>query len=305
MEDETDIDFMPDVYYGRLACRSKAEVRTVVKKIIQYERPTVISKIIGKPWMEKMIALGGNTFGLCMEEGVPGDEWDGEYLCNLSVDYMMDAGIIDKSVKIFSTNNDTGGPVPVPGDIIKEFSKGAGYVLFQGHGAPWIWDTNWADYTSTWTGGLPIYFMPFLLNGRKLPIVVVGGCHNALFNVTLVQTMLDVFGKNYWSYGMPVRECFSWKLCAKSRGGAIAATGCTGFGLGDPGNTLSLSATLECNFFKTIAEFDENDDKTVGEAHSGSIIQYINEEPDIRLNDAYVLAIYQLFGDPSLKIGGY
>jgi len=304
VEDDGNLDLEPDVYYGRLACRNKAEVRTIVRKIIQYERPTLLSKIIGKPWMEKMIAVGGNTFGFYEGLGENG-EWDGEYLCNLSLDYMMDAGLVTKPVKILSTNNNTGGPVPVAGDIIKEFSKGAGFVLFQGHGAPWIWDTNWADYSYTWTGGLPIYFMPLLRNGKKLPIVVVGGCHNALFNVTLIQTMIDIGGQKYWTHGMPASECFSWKLCSKPRGGAISSTGCTGFGLGYPGNPLSLSAELECNFFHTIANFDDNDDKTLGEAHSGSIIKYINDQSGIRYDDAYVITQYQLFGDPSLRIGGY
>ena len=302
VEHDGPLDLVPDVYYGRLACRNKAEVRKVVKKIIQYERPTLLSKIIGKPWMEKMITVGGNTFGY------EGDELDGEYLCNLSLDYMMDAGLVDKPVRIFSSNLYTGGLVPTPKDIIKEFSKGAGFVLFQGHGAPWIWDTNWPyiepGEQNNWSGGLPIYFMPFLFNYKRLPIVVVGGCHNAMFNVTLIKTTLDLYG-NYWCFGFPARECFSWKLCAKSRGGAIAATGCTGFGLGTGINAYSLSAILECNFFQVISEFDENDDKTVGEAHSGSIIKYINEQPGLIYDDNYIITIYQLFGDPSLKIGGY
>ena len=83
VEDDGNLDLEPDVYYGRLACRNKAEVRTMVRKIIQYERPTLLSKIIGKPWMEKMIAVGGCTFGFYEELGESG-EWDGEYLCNLS-----------------------------------------------------------------------------------------------------------------------------------------------------------------------------------------------------------------------------
>jgi hypothetical protein len=300
-EDGDLLDLYPDVYYGRLACRNLFEVRTMVKKIIRYERPTILSKIIGKPWMEKMIAVGGNSFGFYPDLGESG-EWDGEYLCNLSLDYMND--IITKPVKILATHNNTGGPRPIPRDIAWEFSKGAGFVLFQGHGAPWIWDTNWADYSYTWCGGLPIYYFSALINGGKLPIVVVGGCHNACFNVTLLQTMRDTEGKYYWTYGLPASECFSWRLCAKRGGGAIASTGCTGAGLGYASNPLSLSAELESNFFY---EIGRNNATTLGLAHSGSIVKYIIDNPgcENNIDEVYCITEYQLFGDPSLKIGGY
>jgi len=300
-DDGDTMDLYPDVYYGRLACRNIFEVRTMVQKIIRYERSSILSKIIGKPWMEKMIAVGGNSFGFYPGLGESG-EWDGEYLCNLSLDYMKD--IITKPVKILATNNNTGGPRPIPRDIIWEFSKGAGFVLFQGHGAPWIWDTNWADDTDTWTGGLPIYFFFALINGRRLPIVVVGGCHNACFNVTLLQTMNDTDGKYYWTYGLPASECFSWKLCVKRGGGAIACTGCTGAGLGYISHPNTLSAELESNFFY---EIGKNDATTLGLAHSGSIVKFITDNPGCQniLDEVYCITEYQLFGDPSLKIGGY
>jgi len=134
--------------------------------------------------------------------------------------------------------------------------------------------------------------------------VVVGGCHNACFNVTLLQTMRDTDGKYYWTYGLPARECFSWKLCVKREGGAIACTGCTGLGLGYPTHPLSLSAELECNFFY---EIGKNNATTLGLAHSGSIVKYITDNPGCQndIDEVYCITEYQLFGDPSLKIGGY
>jgi hypothetical protein len=293
-EDGEELDMYPDVYYGRLACRNTREVRVMVKKIINYEKPSIISKIIGKPWLKRMITMGAITFE--WYEGQP----DGEWLCNLSIDYMGD--LIDDPVRVFGSNKITGGPFPSPKDIIKEFSKGAGFVLFQGHGAPWIWDTHWPNTQGNWTMGLYNYLIFMLHNGRKLPIVVVGGCHNALFYVTLLRTINDIGGSNYWTYGMPASECFSWKLCVKPSGGAIACTGCTGLGLGYPGQPLSLNAELESNFFY---EIGQNNAKTLGEAHSGSIIKYIGDYPEEYKGDAYAITEYQLFGDPSLKIGGY
>jgi hypothetical protein len=56
-------------------------------------------------------------------------------------------------------------------------------------------------------------------------------------------------------------------MCVKARGGAIASTGCTAYGLGSSPPD-ELSGGLESYFFYEIGQ-----DKvtTIGEAHSGSI----------------------------------
>ena len=92
--------------------------------------------------------------------------------------------------------------------------------------------------------------------------------------------------------------CFSWGLCIVPWGGAIASTGCTGLGLG-PG--IEKSGRLETDFFY---EIGQEGAKTLGEAHSGSIQKYILED-SIRQDDAYVITEWQLFGDPSLQLGGF
>jgi hypothetical protein len=296
--EEDVLDLYPDVYYGRLACRNVLEVKVMVFKIIRYE----ILPYHNAPWFRTMLAMGGKTFRFYQ------DQPDGEWLCDLSLENMED--IVDKPVRLFVTHNGTGKPRPIPQDIIKEFSKGAGFALFQGHGAPHIWDTHWEDanidsqnYTE-WSGGLLTYLVPLLLNGKKLPITVVGGCHNAMFNVTFTKTLNDGNTSEttmYYTYGIPLFECFSWKLCTIPWGGAITSTGCTGFGL-SWGHPLSLSAQLENNFFYKIGK---DKVKTVGQAFHGSIIKYISEN-NIDEDSAhyYIITIYQLFGDPSLKIGG-
>ena len=297
-EDDEIIDLYPDVYYGRLPCRNIREVRTIVDKIIKYEKPSIFSK----PWMKKMIAIGGQTFQFY--EGQP----DGEWLCDLSIESMGD--MITEAVKVYSSNNDTGGPTPIAKDIVKEYSKGAGFVLFQGHGSAHSWDTHWADEpgTNAWAGPFMNYDMPGLRNGRKLPIVVVGGCHNGIFNTTFIKSINDAPDLTYsiyHTYGLPIMNCFSWKLVIKNRGGAIASTGCTDYGLGT-GQPYYLSGALESNFFYEIGK-EENPAITVGDAHSGSIIKYMDDF-DITQNydsNVYCITEYQLFGDPSLKIGGY
>ena len=297
-----DMDLAPDVYLGRLPCRNKFEVRTVVNKIVRYEK----TSHWGETWFKRMISIGGKTFD--MYNGQP----DGEYLCNYTLDLMSD--IIDEPIRVFASNNNSGGPRPTPKDIVKVFSEGAGFVHFEGHGNPWVWNTIWADaeYDNSnpgnWTGGITIYDFMKLKNHDKLPIVVVGGCHNALFNVTIKKTLkegitsfLNIFlppdaelPYYYWSYGVPVPECFSWRLVSKPYGGAIASTGCTGLGLMGSLNLsqpLTYSTGLEAGFFYQIGEKHVN---TIGEAYTGTITKYINEIM-IEPNDAYCITIYLTF----------
>ncbi len=285
------LDLYPDVYVGRLACRNTREVEIVMNKIIDYESTSPDEK----PWFKRMVGIGGKTFELY--HGQP----DGEYVCDTSINYMGD--LVDEAVRVYASNRDTGGPVPKTRDIARAISGGAGYVDFQGHGNPVSWNTIWADgeYPDDWTGGIQLYSFWRLFNNGELPVVVVGGCHNALFNVTLIKTMNILLPQNwYWTYGLPAPVCFSWGLCIVPWGGAIASTGCTGYGIGYVGQPISLSAEMESNLFYQIG----NGSTTLGSAHSGAIQKFINEN-SIKKTETFCITEYQLFGDPSLKLGGY
>ena len=76
-------------------------------------------------------------------------------------------------------------------------------------------------------------------------MVIVGGCHNGMYNVSIIPCIKDKNGATYFTYGWPVPVCFSWGLVIKPRGGAIASTGCTGYGMGYEGNPVTLSGELE------------------------------------------------------------
>lgn len=58
VNNDTGIDMYPDVALGRLPCTSVAEVRTVVKKIINYETTTTN----GSAWFKKMTVVSGDGF---------------------------------------------------------------------------------------------------------------------------------------------------------------------------------------------------------------------------------------------------
>lgn len=285
-------DMYPEVYVGRLPAANKREVKNLVQKIITYESTGPDEK----PWFENFIGIGGKTFDYY--DGKP----DGEYLCDLAYNHTKNAIPDLNLIPVYSSNKNTTGLVPIARDIQTAVSQGAGFVLFQGHGNPLVWDTIWYDgqYPDDWCGGITLYHFLRLKNAEKLPIVVVGGCHNGLYNVSLFSTLRDKTGANYFCYGLPIPVCFSWGLVVKPRGGAIASTGCTGYGMGYEGDPVSLSGELESNFFSEIG----NGVTTLGQAHGGAIQKFLVEE-EINQVEAFVITNWALFGDPSLQIGGY
>ena len=295
-----ELDLWPDVYYGRLPCRNNIEVFFMVNKIINYEKTSHTDK----EWFKRMIVAGGITFEFLSGPGYDGEEPDGEWLCNKSLDYMKYH--INDPVRIYASNTASTGPRPDYVNISNEFSKGAGFALLQGHGNAFMWDTKWPDSQGKmkWVGGIMTTDYPLIKNSGKLPIVVVGGCHNGIFNVSFINTLLDSnWGQSdYHAYGMPVASCFSWQIVAKFSGGAIACTGSTDYGVGWMGDPLNLSALLETNFFYKVGIDNVT---TLGEAHSGSIEKYMTDV-NVHENSAHYYSIteYQLFGDPSLIIGG-
>jgi hypothetical protein len=234
-----------------------------------------------------------------MYQGQP----DGEYLCDLAGSYIKNIIPDQVMVRCYSTNRDTGGLTPTPKDIIKSMSQGAGFVDFEGHGNPYSWNTIWFDgvYPKNWSGGMNLFLFPFVQNKDRLPVVIVGGCHNALYNVSMLATLKDKTGTQYFCHGTPIPTCFSWGLIVKPHGGAIASTGCTGYGFGSQNDPVSLSGALEMNFFW---EIGNNSIGNLAKAHGLAIAKFINEST-IAKDAAFCITDWALLGDPSLKFGGY
>ncbi|HWR27424.1 MAG TPA: C25 family cysteine peptidase [Candidatus Thermoplasmatota archaeon] len=287
-------DLYPEVYVSRLPCVTDREVKAVVRKILTYEGTSPDTK----PWYNNFVGVGGKTGEYYL--GKP----DGEYLCDLAYNYTKIAIPELRLTTCYSTNRDTGGRTPISEDILKSINEGAGFVDFEGHGNPFSWNTIWFDgeYPEDWTGGFSIYSYPFVRNRDKLPVVIVGGCHNAMYNVSLIPAMLDTnrTKTRYFCYGMPVPVCFCAGLVLKNRGGAIASAGSTGYGIGYVGYAVSLSGELESNFFYEIGHGSTH----VAQAHNHAIQKFLAEE-EIQQTEAFVITNWALLGDPSLQFGGY
>ena len=299
------IDLYPDVYVGRLACRNIFEVRIMVNKIINYEKSTD-----GSSWYDKMVVIGGDS------HNDPGTNYlEGELICEKILNEYMNEFI---PVKLYGSNKDTDPSMtPETKNIQREISAGCGHLLFDGHGNPLIWATHYPDEFNNWTSGIRVDQFPMLMNGGKLPVCCIQGCHNSLFNVTLLSTLLDN-RTNYkftWCYGVPIPECWSWWLTRKIGGGSIATIGNTGLGYGtigehgdidgdgvtEPDCLESLGAYWFIQFYKT---FDEGAD-ILGEVWGGAIEKYLTTFPGMDYNlDCKTVQQLPLLGDPSLRIGG-
>jgi hypothetical protein len=218
-------------------------------------------------------------------------------------------------------------------DILEALNEGSGFVFLSGHGSPNSWGdqypgipgnrqygsagslivTNirmWPPFVS-----FPLYPVDGLKNSEKLPVTVIGGCHNSQFNVSMLPALYEGFvylfkflPENYmWCHGTMVPECMSWRLVRNPNGGAIATIGNTGLGYGRPGKELTIGGGdgwITIEFFRQYGEYNHT---VLGQAHSLAITEYIRtfDMTDLEAGHSKSVQQWVLLGDPSLKIGGY
>lgn len=217
--------------------------------------------------------------------------------------------------------------------VITEINKGSGFLFMSGHGSPNSWGDHYPGVPgnrddASLTGlvvtqlkpwfpylGLPAYPIDSLRNGEKLPIAVIGGCHNSQFNVSMVPCVyhaltyfIPFLKDNFmWSYGVPVPECFSWRLVRSEGGGAIASFGNTGLGYGVPGEDCTTGGGDAWITIEIFRQYGEKGKDILGDAVYQTQTQYVNsfDMTDLGAGHTKTVQQWQFMGDPSLKIGGY
>jgi hypothetical protein len=157
-----------------------------------------------------------------------------------------------------------------------------------------------------------------LKNGDELPVVIIGGCHNAQFNVTFMNLIMGFLkhGIDYYKYWggeygeFWLREWIpndlSSGLLFVKGGGSIATMSNTGIGYGDGGLKClqHREGWLSVRFFEVYVNQSIN---ILGNTHSQAIIDYINIIGGVNIDriDRKTIEEWVLLGDPSLKMGGY
>jgi hypothetical protein len=224
---------------------------------------------------------------------------------------------------IWASNGNLTGPE----DILNSLRKGCGFAFMSGHGSPNVWTDHFPGIPGNRrAGSIPslfsIGFKPKLLpvipinplskmkNWNKLPVVLIGGCHNSQFNVSMIPAYLDKINKKYtWCHGTPTPECFSWVLVKMPRQGAIATVGNTGLGYGVPGKDClveGLDGGICIEFFKQYGiDYNDKGSAILGNVYTDTLRSYHNQFDMGFLDHAKSLTQWVLLGDPSLMIGGY
>ena len=299
-----DMDLYPDVYLGRLPCRNNNEVKIMVDKIINYEKDKC-----DEEWFNNLLIVAGDSY---YDEAQLNE---GELIGDKAIELMPDF----TPIKVYASEQDINRTT-----VNTAMETGSGFAYFCGHGSPASWNTHYPPNGTEWTTGYDFKDLVFLKNKEKLPITVVGGCHNGQFDVTMGNILKGFIedGFNYfslksgnigqfWHY-LWVPNSWSWWLTSKSNGGAIATISNTGLGThgedDSDNNSIAdyieiLDGWLELRFLQLYGE--ENID-CLGENHGDTMSDYLHRFlGDESMMDVKMVQQWELFGDPSLKIGGY
>lgn len=296
--EDSNLSLYPDLCVGRIPCNTNNQLKDVLNKIILYE-----TQRKGE-WFKKIVTIAGDTY--------PWNNYiDGEIDVKRALEYMKDF----ESVEIWASKGNISTNY-----IIKELSKGCGFVYFVGHGCTPLWVTH-PPYEGKWTGIFSLLHILLLSNTEKLPITIAPGCRNSAFDVTT----WDLFKNpktNWYSLNFGP-ACWNWLMLRKPNGGSVATLGSSGIGYiesdGETGEKSQGWSYIGPRFFY---EFKEEGTKILGKVWKNVISDYLETfsinwntpsisykySPDKPRPDAVNAKTVQeciLFGDPSLKIGGY
>ena len=304
------IDYCPDVYLGRLPCRYGFEVDVVVEKIIEYE-----SNGCDPSWFKRFIALGNDILVPSPHgdrSGIP----EGDVMCNVAADYLEPLGF--EVQKLYPSD----GSFREAADFINAFNQGAGMVFLTAHASPALLTAHPINRTYGYEVFNSLEHMDQISNGEKLPIIINCGCHCSQFNVTIINFLLEMIrcggykkyigSPQYYRYNW-VPECVDWWWIRIENGGAIATIGDTHYGKMELGDTPyyflnDLNPWIALRFFELYANQSID---ILGEIHAKSISDYVNLIGGVNGGARYppmqrnTVEQWILFGDPSLKIGGY
>jgi len=292
------VDLFADVNIGRIPCKTKNELRTVINKIIYYEKNTRESS-----WFNNIILIGGDTF--------PGwSIYEGEKKNTVTQQIMSDF----TPTKLWTSDETFNARA-----FNKALNEGAGFVDYSGHGYEIGISTHPPD-SNKWIG----YYFDDLFrasNGEKQPIIFFDACLTAKLDfdfsefINYIVSYILPFKSNnnldsktftssniLKSVTQSISEkqlpCFAWSFVKKKYNGAIATIGATrtAYTHVDAGGVHGGAGLLSIKFFAAHATCD-----TIGQMLTKAQNDYIN----LAYKDYFTIEEFIIVGDPSLRVGGY
>ena len=297
-----DVDLYPDVAVGRLPCSSVEECNNIIDKIISYETST-----FGNDWFNRIILMGGDTFP--DSDSAYEGEWLHEHYIGPE---MYNCGF--NLIKLYTSLNTF-----TPERISEEINAGAGFVNYAGHG----YMNGFATYSPHGTSTIQytINNLNELNNGYKLPVFFLDACLTGKIDYDIFDKIiipLNMIFQNFFMHSLKRLldrietnkhfPCFASSLLNKQYGGAIAVIAST--------QPIVLSLEYDNGEIKDINFGPSNLNKYFFESYkqgisiSSMFVDAQNKFIDRIKNssktvDIIALNEINLFGDPSLKIGGY
>ena len=238
-------------------------------KILINKIITYETKTYGRYWFNRIILMAGDTFPTIWEI------IEGEVITEKISQLMVPYGF--EPIRLYTSNNTF-----KPYRINLEISKGAGFVSFSGHGNSFGVSTYPPFNENSINYDYRHIFGQF--NFNKLPIVFLFACSTA---------DPDGFSWNEHNF-----DCFAWSLVKKIFGGAIASIGQTTMGYLEvmDGEIVLGGDLLQLYFFESYEERSVLSDMMMS-----AQTKYLD-----RIGfDFLSVNEFILYGDPSLKIGGY
>jgi hypothetical protein len=290
VDDIDGVDLFADINFGRIPCTNGDELDIIVNKIINYEKETY-----GQEWFNRVILGGGDTFPPC-KWGAP-NIFEGEITNNFVAEQLPNFN----HVKLWTSTRNLNALT-----FNYAINRGAGFVSYAGHG----FEMGWGTYPpNAIINRLIMYYSPYLIgmrNDHKLPIFFFDACLTAKldFNISDVDnyypllTQLLIRFMNVENDPSIFYPSFAWAVLKKDNGGAIATVGATrvAYTWVDETGVYGGAGLLDVQFFKSYEK-----GITAGEM----LTQAQNGYMHFAGKDYFTIEEYLLFGDPSLRVGGF
>lgn len=285
-----DLNLTPDVAIGRLPCRTQNEVDTVVEKIILYENTTS-----GQSWFRRMVAIGGDTF-----PDYAG--YEGESTCNVATTYLSDFTI----EKLYTST----GSMSSPDDILEAVNQGCGFLLTRGRGG-----TDRIRMVMPEGSEFIAFqnkYVSKLTNKDKYPICILGECIHGKIDVCIRNILKVIKKEPGYTKADCLYACIAWRLIQQKNAGGIATITNTNICFGAYGdsneNGILDDAELYGGFLavELFRLYGQEGVETLGLIHQQALSNYVEMFP-VHTDKYHSKSVQEfiLFGDPSLKIGGY
>jgi len=291
-----DIDMYPDISLARVPASTETEVKTYIDKIIDYEL-----KAPGSWFNNAMVMVDGN----------PGGWGDTTKMNEDVIPYLSGSGF--NVIKRYKDNPPWSGTSyeNCAAEFNTRLNSGVGIVNYYGHGNRLSY-SDWYDAT----------YMTSLYNNDMLPVIFISACYTGRFHFDR-EYYMDINGIEWNRLGGPYPvvnfpepmaiqpsqydsyngESMAEQFLVKRYSGGIGYIGVTskseqGLWLSDPSTSIGLSPYFFQDYY--------NGNRTLGILWRNAMSTFVADVENIAMNNYAFLHIHkmQLFGDPSLTVGG-